>query len=321
MNPASSTVGFTPTPSDVSSLQAEVERVFVGKSQVVQRALATFLAGGHLLIEDVPGVGKTTLALSLAKATGCTFQRIQFTSDLLPADILGVSVLNPRTQEFEFKKGPIFHQVILADELNRATPRTQSALLEAMNEHQITMDNQTHELPRPFFVLATQNPFEHHGAFPLPESQLDRFMMRITIGYPDTASEKNILRQHIDMDAVRHLEARLSLSEILALMDQVPQIKVASQVDDYILAIVQATRKLPQIEVGVSPRGALALRKACQAHALLQNRDYVTPDDVKSLAVAALAHRLIFSTEQVSATQAEAERLITSLLQSTAVPL
>jgi MoxR-like ATPase len=167
-------MGFTPTSSNVSALEAEVGRVFVGKNEVVRRALVTFLAGGHLLIEDVPGVGKTTLALSLAKATGCSFQRIQFTSDLLPGDILGVSVLNPKTQEFEFKKGPLFHQVVLADELNRATPRTQSALLEAMNERQITVDNQTYALPKPFFVVATQNPHEHHGAFPLPESQLDR---------------------------------------------------------------------------------------------------------------------------------------------------
>jgi MoxR-like ATPase len=320
MIPAAS-VGFTPTPSNFSALEAEIEHVFVGKRDVVRRSLATFLAGGHLLIEDVPGVGKTTLALSLAKATGCSFQRIQFTSDLLPGDILGVSVLNPKNQEFEFKKGPIFHQVILADELNRSTPRTQSALLEAMNERQITVDNQTHALPRPFFVIATQNPHEHHGAFPLPESQLDRFMMRISIGYPDTQSEKNILNQNFDMNSSRTLEARLSVAEILALMEQVPRIQVAGPVDDYILALVQGTRSLPRVEVGVSPRGALSLRKACQAHALLENRDYVTPDDVKTLAPAVLAHRLIFSSDQVSVGGNEAERVVASLLQSTAVPL
>ena len=175
------------------ALQSHIERVFVGKEQVVQNALACLLAGGHLLIEDVPGVGKTTLALSLAKATGCSFQRIQFTSDMMPSDILGISVLDPKTQEFEFRKGPVFNQVILADELNRATPRTQSALLEAMNERQVSLDNQTMPLPNPFFVVATQNPHEHHGTFPLPESQLDRFMMRLSIGYPDAASEKAIL--------------------------------------------------------------------------------------------------------------------------------
>src|SRR5262245_21465083 len=245
MNPAKAS--FKPTSSNISSLEAEIGRVFVGKPEVVRRALTTFLAGGHLLIEDVPGVGKTTLALSLAKATGCSFQRIQFTSDLLPGDILGVSVLNPKTQEFEFKKGPLFHQVVLADELNRATPRTQSALLEAMNERQITMDNQTYDLPKPFFVIATQNPHEHHGAFPLPESQLDRFMMRLTIGYPDAKSEKNILSQSLDIDAVRHLQAHLSVSELTTLMDQVAAIQATPPVDDYILALVQATRKLPQI--------------------------------------------------------------------------
>jgi MoxR-like ATPase len=314
-------LGFTPTSSNISLLEQEVEKVFVGKNEVVRRALATFLAGGHLLIEDVPGVGKTTLAVSLAKASGCNFQRIQFTSDLLPGDILGVSVLNPRNQEFDFKKGPIFHQVVLADELNRATPRTQSALLEAMNERQVTVDNQTYTLPRPFFVIATQNPHEHHGAFPLPESQLDRFMMRLSIGYPDRESEKNILRENIDMNAAMGLEASLSLSEIVALIEQVPAVKVAGPVDDYILTLIQATRQLPRVEVGVSPRGALALRKACQAHALLQNRDYVTPDDVKALAPAVLAHRLIFTPDQVSTSMADAERVIATLLQTTVVPL
>lgn len=313
--------GFTPIPASIGALQAAIERVFIGKQDVVQRALTTFLGGGHLLIEDVPGVGKTTLALSLAKATGCSFQRIQFTSDLLPADILGISLLNPKNQEFEFKKGAIFHQVILADELNRATPRTQSALLEAMNERQITVDNQTHPLPHPFFVVATQNPHEHHGAFPLPESQLDRFMMRITIGYPDSLAEKSILSQSPSLDTLQSLEAQLSVTEIVALMNMVPQVQVATVVDEYILSLVQATRRQSQISVGVSPRGALALRRACQAHALLNNRDYVTPDDVKALAVPVLAHRLIFTSEQISANKLESERVISSLLQTTPVPL
>src|SRR5712691_11863947 len=204
-------------PNTLGVLQQQIEQVFVGKEAVVQNALACLLSGGHLLIEDVPGVGKTTLALALAKSTGCSFQRIQFTSDMMPSDILGVSVLNPKSQEFEFRRGPIFYQVILADELNRATPRTQSALLESMNERQVTIDNQTMPLPNPFFVVATQNPHEHHGTFPLPESQLDRFMMRLSIGYPDAASEKMILNQNIDMEAVRHVEAGLSLSEITTL--------------------------------------------------------------------------------------------------------
>src|SRR5437899_762635 len=232
MKPAPS-LGLSPSTSALSALETEISQVFVGKQEIVRRALAAFLAGGHLLIEDVPGVGKTTLALSLAKATGCSFQRIQFTSDLLPADLLGISVLNPKTQEFEFKKGPLFHQVILADELNRATPRTQSALLEAMNERQITVDNQTYALPRPFFVIATQNPHEHHGAFPLPESQLDRFMMRLSIGYPDAMSEKRILTMETGHEAVRQMEACLAPVELLKWMDQSRQVHVAPVVDDY----------------------------------------------------------------------------------------
>ncbi len=303
------------------ALEAEIEKVFVGKTEVVQRAMATFLAGGHLLIEDVPGVGKTTLALGLAKAAGCSFQRIQFTSDLLPSDILGVSVLDSRTHDFHFKQGPLFHQVVLADELNRATPRTQSALLEAMNEGQVTVDNNTYRLPDPFFVVATQNPHEHHGAFPLPESQLDRFMMRLSIGYPDTQSEKSILSERMDMDAVRKLEPALSVPTLLTLREQSAQIRVAPQIDDYVLALVRSTRSLPRVEVGVSPRGALALRKASQAYALIQGRDYATPDDVKALAVAVLSHRLIFAADQLSSNMEEAERTIASLLQSVPVPL
>src|SRR5438552_1921338 len=208
-------------------LQTHIERVFVGKEEVVQNALACLLAGGHLLIEDVPGVGKTTLALSLAKSTGCSFQRIQFTSDMMPSDILGVSVLNPKTQEFEFRRGPIFNQVVLADELNRATPRTQSALLEAMNERQVSIDNETLPLPNPFFVVATQNPHEHHGTFPLPESQLDRFMMRLSIGYPDAESEKAILAMGIEHETVRNMQACLTPEELLHWMDLVRQVHVA----------------------------------------------------------------------------------------------
>jgi MoxR-like ATPase len=307
--------------SPLAILQNHIEKVFVGKEQVVQNALACLLAGGHLLIEDVPGVGKTTLALSLAKSTGCTFQRIQFTSDMMPSDILGVSLLNPKTQDFEFRKGPLFSQVILADELNRATPRTQSALLEAMNERQVSVDNQTLALPAPFFVVATQNPHEHHGTFPLPESQLDRFMMRLTIGYPDAATEKAILAMGIEHDAARSLETSLSPVQLLQWMDQVRQVRVAPIVDDYLLSIVKATRSAEQVEVGVSPRGAIALRKASQARALLQSRDHVTPDDVKALAVPVLAHRLIFSSDQLMEPSGHSERIIETLLQKIPVPL
>jgi MoxR-like ATPase len=302
-------------------LQSRIERVFMGKVDVVQDALACLLAGGHLLIEDVPGVGKTTLALSLAKATGCTFQRIQFTSDMMPSDILGVSVLNPRTQEFEFRKGPVFSQVVLADELNRATPRTQSALLESMNERQVTLDNQTMPLPNPFFVVATQNPHEHHGTFPLPESQLDRFMMRLSIGYPDTANEKAILTMGMEHEVVRQMETLLTAVELLKWMDQVRQVLVAPVVDDYILSLVQATRATERVEVGVSPRGAIALRKAAQARALLQNRDHVVPDDIKALAIPVLAHRLIFSSDQLADLRGQSEQIVTALLQKVPVPL
>jgi MoxR-like ATPase len=307
--------------SPLTVLQDRIERVFVGKENVVQDALACLLAGGHLLIEDVPGVGKTTLALSLAKATGCTFQRIQFTSDMMPSDILGVSVLNPKTQEFEFRKGPVFSQVVLADELNRATPRTQSALLESMNERQVTIDNQTMPLPNPFFVVATQNPHEHHGTFPLPESQLDRFMMRLSIGYPDKASEKAILAMGMEHEAVRQMETLLTAVELLKWMDQARQVLVAPVVDDYLLSLVQATRTAERVEVGVSPRGAIALRKAAQARALLQNRDHVTPDDIKALAIPVLAHRLIFSSDQLADLRGQSEQIVTGLLRKVPVPL
>jgi MoxR-like ATPase len=302
-------------------LQSHIERVFVGKSVVVKQSLVTLLSGGHLLIEDVPGVGKTTLALALAKSVGCTFQRIQFTSDLLPSDILGVSILNSKSQTFEFRKGPLFHQVVLADELNRATPRTQSALLEAMNERQVTVDNETFALPAPFFVVATQNPHEHHGTFPLPESQLDRFMMRLSIGYPDGANERLILAMGSGDDIFKNHTARMTHAELLHEMEKVRQIRVAPLVDDYILALVQATRSAPGVDVGVSPRGAMALRRAAQAYALLEGRDHVIPDDIKALAVAVLAHRLIFSADQVSNLRQHSEQTIFSLLQHVPVPI
>src|SRR5882724_10986052 len=314
---------LAPSPAEnqnpLIALQSNIERVFVGKEAVVQNALACLLAGGHLLIEDVPGVGKTTLALALAKATGCSFQRIQFTSDMMPSDILGVSVLNPKTSEFEFRRGPIFYQIVLADELNRATPRTQSALLEAMNERQVTVDNETMALPNPFFVVATQNPHEHHGTFPLPESQLDRFMMRLSIGYPDAASEKTILAMGSGHEAVRQMAPCLTPVELLKWMDQAHQIHVAPVVDEYLLRIVQATRTTEGVEVGVSPRGAIALRKAAQARALVQGADHVTPDDVKALAVPVLAHRLIFSSNQLDDLRQQSEKIIQELLQHVSV--
>jgi len=307
--------------SSLTALQAHIEEVFVGKPAVVRFSLVSLLAGGHLLIEDVPGVGKTTLALGLARSVGCSFQRIQFTSDLLPSDILGVSVLNAKTQEFDFHKGPIFNQIILADELNRATPRTQSALLESMNERQVTIENQTYALPAPFFVVGTQNPQEHHGTFPLPESQLDRFMMRLSIGYPDGEHEKIILSMGMDISAVRKREPACTPAELLKWMERSPQVAVSPVVDDYILALVQATRSAARVAVGVSPRGALWLRRAAQAYAMLEGRAYVTPDDIKALAVPVLAHRLIFTSEQISDLRLQSERMIRSLLEQVPVPL
>jgi MoxR-like ATPase len=319
--PPSRAVPLKDSETLLGSLQSSIEKVFVGKSDVVKQSLVTFLAGGHLLIEDVPGVGKTTLALALAKSVGCTFQRIQFTSDLLPSDILGISMLNNKTQAFEFRKGPLFHQVILADELNRATPRTQSALLEAMNERQVTVDNETFALPTPFFVVATQNPHEHHGTFPLPESQLDRFMMRLSIGYPDHESERQILSIGSEVDPLGLLESCFTSSGLALEMAKVHQVRIAPVLDDYILSLVQATRRAAGVEIGVSPRGAIALRRAAQARALLEGRDHAVPDDVKALAIPVLAHRLIFSSDQVSDLRLNSERIISALLQQVPIPI
>ncbi|HVO32363.1 MAG TPA: MoxR family ATPase [Elusimicrobiota bacterium] len=302
-------------------LQPNIEKIFVGKPEVVHHALVTLLAGGHLLIEDVPGVGKTTLALSMARSIGCSFQRIQCTSDLLPSDILGVSLPDAKTQQFTFHKGPLFHQIILVDELNRATPRTQSALLESMNERQVTIDNETHLLPRPFFVVATQNPHEHHGTFPLPESQLDRFMMRLSIGYPAAKDEKAILAAGEAIDALRDAKPCLTAAELLEAMERVALISVAPVVDDYLLSLVHATRRLDGIDIGVSPRGAQALRRAAQAAALLSGRAHVIPDDVKALAVPVFAHRLRLPADQLSSPRSHTESLIEGLIQSIPVPL
>jgi len=286
----------------------------------VQNALITLLAGGHLLIEDVPGVGKTTLALALARGLGCTFQRIQFTSDMMPSDILGVSVLSSRTQEFEFRRGPIFHQVVLADELNRATPRTQSALLECMNERQVSLDGRTHALPEPFFVLATQNPHEHHGTFPLPESQLDRFTMRLSIGYPDPQHERTILTLGTQ-DELHQREACIDTTQMLRWIQQVRTLHVASIVDDYLLSLIDVTRQTKGIALGASPRGAIALRRTAQARAFLNGCDHVTPDDVKALAVPVLAHRILLEGGALGNTRLTAEQTILRILQEVAVPL
>src|SRR6201981_506484 len=265
----------------VSQLQRSIARAIYGKEDAIQLALVTLLARGHLLIEDVPGVGKTTLAQALAKSFHCSFQRIQFTSDLLPSDVLGVSVYNPESREFEFRSGPIFANVVLADEINRTTPRTQSALLEAMNEAQGTVDGKTLQLPHPFLVIATQNPVEHHGTYPLPESQLDRFLMRIKMGYPSQETEREILRRRAFDNPMEKLEPVADVSEVLAMQEAVTHIKVDASLHDYALDIVNRTRSSDQLALGVSPRGTLMLQRAGQPRAFLDGRGYCAPDELK----------------------------------------
>jgi len=275
-------------------LVQEVESVFHGKREVVRLALASLLARGHVLFEDVPGVGKTTLAHALAKALGLDFRRIQFTADLLPSDVLGVSVYNPQTATFETRPGPIFANIILADEINRAPPRTQSGLLEAMQEGSVTIDDRTYELPKPFLVMATQNPLEHHGTYPLPESQLDRFLMRITVGYPDDAAERRILTEAASFEPVMdRIRTVLSPTQVGQLQERIEEVAVDPAILDYLLAIVSATRSTPKLRMGVSPRGSIALYRAARAYALTRGRTYLVPDDVRDLVIPCLAHRIL----------------------------
>jgi MoxR-like ATPase len=274
-------------------LVQEVEKVFHGKRGVVRLALASLLARGHVLFEDVPGVGKTTLSQALAKTLGLGFRRVQFTADLLPSDVLGVSVYNPLTATFETRPGPIFTNVVVADEINRAPPRTQSGLLEAMQEGTVTIDDRTFELPKPFLVMATQNPLEHHGTYPLPESQLDRFLMRITIGYPDDEAERRILAEDTAEPVMDRLQTVLQPAQVLQLQNRVDDVVVDPAILDYLMAIVHATRSAPRLRMGVSPRGNMALYRAARAYALTQGRTYLVPDDVRALAVPCLAHRIL----------------------------
>jgi MoxR-like ATPase len=307
----------------LADLQRSIGRVVKGKEDVIQLALTTLLARGHLLIEDVPGVGKTTLAQALARSFHCSFQRIQFTSDMLPSDVIGISVFNPVTQEFEFKPGPIFANIIVADEINRTTPKTQSSLLEAMNESQITVDNHTHPLPKPFLVLATQNPIEHHGTYPLPESQLDRFLMRIRMGYPSRASEKEIIRNHSAASQPDQAAPLMDAVDVVAMQDAASQVKVDDSLLDYALEIVDRTRQTEQLSLGVSPRGAVMLHRAAQARAFLEGRDYCLPDDFKRLIVPVFAHRVVVSSRYVSTQKKseQAEAILREILDTTRVPL
>jgi MoxR-like ATPase len=307
----------------IARLQDNIELVIKGKSEVVRLTIVTLLGRGHLLIEDVPGVGKTTLAQALARSLSLSFRRIQFTSDLLPSDILGVTIYNQQTQAFEFKPGPIFANIIVADEINRTTPKTQSSLLEVMSEEQVTIDSRTHPLPHPFMVMATQNPFEYHGTFPLPESQLDRFMLRIEIGYPVPEDEKTILKTLNPMHSVDDIKPVLTGKEVEELQREVDRVKVDDSLVDYLLAITQATRATGLLNLGVSPRGAISLQKAMQALALVEGRDYCIPDDIKQLAPLAFAHRVIVNNQTNGWTKRResAEQIIRELVDKVPVPV
>jgi len=310
----------------ISELQHTIESVIRGKSEAVHLAIVSLLSGGHLLVEDVPGVGKTTLAQSIARCLDCSFQRIQFTSDLLPSDIVGVSVFNQHTSEFEFKPGPIFANIILADEINRTTPKTQSSLLEAMAEGRATVENQTYDLPRPFLVLATQNPIEHHGTYPLPESQLDRFLMRVRMGYPSISEEKEILRQHAASTRHHPLEEItpvMNADDVLDLQEEIRNVTVKDALIDYLMEIVAATRSAEMLELGVSPRGSLALYRAAQAMAFTEDRAYCIADDIKRLIIPVFAHRVSVNARYASRPRGNdaAELALTEIIKSVRVPI
>jgi MoxR-like ATPase len=314
---------FSPTVSlsKISEIESALGESIRGKGEVLRLSLACLLARGHLLIEDVPGVGKTTLAQALARSVRSSFHRLQFTSDMLPSDVLGVTIYNAHTEEFEFKQGPIFTNFLLADEINRATPKTQSALLEAMNEQQVTIDGRSYELRQPFMVIATQNPVEHHGTYPLPESQLDRFLMRIRIGYPDVEAEREIVRQG---KASHELgRAVISGEDLAHLQDAVQQVQVDEALVDYMLAIVEKTRTHEALSMGVSPRGSQALFRAAQALAAVEGREYAIPDDVKRMVVPVFAHRVSVSARAAMSqrSSAVAEKILGEILTLVEVPL
>jgi MoxR-like ATPase len=300
-------------------VSANIETVIVGKHATVELTIVGLLCQGHLLIEDVPGVGKTMLARSLARSLGCTFSRIQFTPDMLPSDVTGVSIFNQVTREFEFRPGPVTSQVVLADEINRATPKTQAALLEAMEERQVTVDGITHPLPRPFMVLATQNPIEYEGTFPLPEAQVDRFLLRVRLGYPSTDDEIDILDRQQFKHPFEKLEKIVSVEELLSVQEQVKAIFVSPALKRYIVDLSNQTRQHAEVYLGASPRGSLALYRASQARAALLGRDYVLPDDIKELAIPTLAHRVILGPG-ARLRDVTAEQVVDEILHSVPVP-
>ncbi|QPJ66115.1 MAG: MoxR family ATPase [Candidatus Nitrohelix vancouverensis] len=306
----------------INRLQSNMEKTIFGKPEAVQSSIITLLAKGHLLIEDVPGVGKTTLAQTLARSIDLEFRRIQFTNDILPSDITGVSVYDPEAKQFIFKKGPLFSNIVLADEINRATPRTQSALLEAMSERQVSSDNVTHALEEPFMVIATQNPVESHGAYPLPESQMDRFMMFLSIGYPTLEDEKRLLESTLGSQAPS-VESVVTREELLLLQSQVEQVTLDESLAEYLLALVHATRQHKHLALGVSPRGGLTLRQAARAKALTEGRTYCLPDDVKSMALPVFKHRVMLSSQTGShrAQSENAAAIIMEILDQVEIPV
>jgi MoxR-like ATPase len=306
-----------------TAIEQSLRSIIRGNDEVVRLALVAVLARGHLLIEGVPGVGKTTLAHALARALDCNFQRIQFTSDMLPSDVLGISMYSSADQEFEFKPGPVFTNILLADEINRTTPKTQSALLEAMNEGQVTMDGHSHPLPQPFLVVATQNPVEHHGTYPLPESQLDRFLLRVRMGYPVAANEREILRSEAGAARLDDVKPVASGADILAMQDEVTQVKVDDSLVDYALDIVKRTRESEILTLGVSPRGSLMLYRAAQAMAYLDGRRFATPADFKSLAIPVFSHRVAVNVRYSSSLKKshQAETILHDILQTVPVPV
>ncbi|MCM2676944.1 AAA family ATPase [Alkalicoccobacillus plakortidis] len=304
----------------VEKVIANIERVVVGKRNEIELSLVALLAGGHVLLEDVPGVGKTMMVKAIAKSFGANFKRIQFTPDLLPSDVTGVSIYNQKTQEFEFKQGPIMANIVLADEINRTSPKTQSSLLEALEEGNVTIDGETHRLEQPFFVMATQNPIEYAGTFPLPEAQLDRFLLKIKLGYPDLDDELEILNRLENKHPIEQIKAVLDTSELLTLRDQAAAIFADQNIKNYLIQIVHETRKSELIDLGVSPRGSIALMKAAKALALVAGREYVLPDDIKRLAGPVLAHRLTLST-QARMSNVSADEVIQQILNSVEIPV
>ncbi len=304
-------------------LEDALRKVIRGKDEVVRLALVSILARGHLLIEGVPGVGKTTLAQALARSVSCRFHRLQFTSDMLPSDVLGISMYSAAEQRFEFKRGPVFTHILLADEINRTTPKTQSALLEAMNEHQVTVDGHSYALPQPFLVIATQNPVEHHGTYPLPESQMDRFLMRVHMGYPEGGSEREILRSEAGAAQLDTVRPVLTSADVIAIQDEVTRVGVDDALVEYAMAIVSRTRESAYLSLGVSPRGAIMLYRAAQAMAFLEGRGFATPDDFKALAVHVFAHRVVVSGRYSSTLKKsqEAEAILREIVEGVPVPV